>query len=140
MTGLRMGFAAGPTDVITEMAKLQQYTFVCAPHPAQYGALEAMDTDMSAQIAEYRGKRDLVCDLLEGVVDYVRPSGGFYLFPRVPGQFASATPFVEKAIEQNVLIIPGEVFSEQNTHIRISYATDDDKIRRGCDIIRSLAR
>lgn len=139
MTGLRLGYAAGPTDIITEMAKLQQYTFVCAPHPAQYGALEAMDTDISTQITQYREKRNLVCDLLEGVVDFVRPSGGFYIFPQVPQSFDSATEFIEKAIERNMLMIPGEVFSERNTHFRISYATSNDKIKEGCQLIRSLA-
>lgn len=139
MTGLRMGYAAGPSDIITEMAKLQQYTYVCAPQPAQYGAREAMDTDMSQQVNAYRAKRDLVCQELEGAFDFVRPSGGFYVFPKTPARFPSATAFVEEAIRRNVLIIPGEVFSERDTHFRISYAAPDDKIRRGCEILRSLA-
>lgn len=139
MTGLRMGFAAGPSEIITEMAKLQQYTFVCAPTPAQYGALAAMDTDMSAQISTYKGKRDLVCRELEGAFEFVRPSGGFYVFPKVPARFDSGTAFVEHAIQRNLLIIPGDVFSGRDTHFRISYAAPDDKIRAGCEILRSLA-
>jgi aspartate aminotransferase/aminotransferase len=139
MTGLRMGYAAGPPDVIAEMAKLQQYTFVCAPQPAQYGALEAMDTDMSAQIGAYRAKRDLVCQELDGAFDFVKPSGGFYVFPKSPAQFPSATAFVEEAVRHNVLIIPGEVFSERDTHFRISYAAPNERILEGCNILRSLA-
>jgi len=139
MTGLRLGYAAGPGKVISEMAKLQQYTFVCAPQPAQFGGLEAMDTDMSAQVAAYRAKRDLVCSELEGAFEFVKPSGGFYVFPEAPKRFPSGTAFVEEAIRRNVLIIPGEVFSERDTHFRISYAAPDGKIRRGCDILRSLA-
>lgn len=139
MTGLRIGYAAGPTALISEMAKLQQYTFVCAPHPAQFGALAAMDTDMSAKIESYRAKRDLVCDELKNAFTFVRPSGGFYVFPEVPAKYPSATAFVEDAIANNVLIIPGEVFSERDTHFRISYAAADEKIREGCQILRSLA-
>ncbi|MGB2988175.1 MAG: aminotransferase class I/II-fold pyridoxal phosphate-dependent enzyme [Phycisphaerae bacterium] len=139
MTGLRMGYAAGPTDVVTEMAKLQQYTFVCAPHPAQYGALEAMDTNISEQVAAYRAKRDLVCAELGGMLNFVKPSGGFYVFPKAPARFPSATEFAEEAIRRNVLIIPGEVFSERDTHFRISYAAPNEKIRQGCEILRSLA-
>ena len=139
MTGLRLGYAAGPTDVITEMAKIQQFTFVCAPQPCQYGALEAMDTDMSARVTEYRAKRDLVCEEVDGAFDYVRPSGGFYVFPKSPASFATATAFVEEAIRKNVLIIPGEVFSEHDTHFRISYAAPDESIREGCRILRNLA-
>ncbi len=140
MTGIRLGYAAGPIDVIAEMAKLQQYTFVCAPHPGQYGALAAMDTDMSSVVDTYRGKRDLVCSELEGAFDFVRPSGGFYIFPKAPSKYATATAFFEEAIKRNVLIIPGEVFSERDTHFRISYAVPDQKIREGCEILRSLAK
>ncbi len=140
MTGLRLGFAAGPTEVITQMAKVQQYTFVCAPHPIQHGGVEALDTDMSRQVDAYRAKRDLVCKELDGAFDYVRPSGGFYVFPKAPSHFPSATAFVEEAIKRNVLIIPGEVFSERDTHFRISYAAPDEKIRQGCEILRSLAK
>lgn len=138
MTGLRMGFAAGPPEIINEMAKLQQYTFVCAPHPAQVGGVVALDTDMSARVAEYRGKRDLVCKMLDGIVDFVRPAGGFYVFPKAPPRFKTATEFVTAAIEHKLLVIPGEVFSERDTHFRISYAAPDEKLRRGCEIIRSL--
>ena len=140
MTGLRMGYAAGPPEVITQMAKLQQYTFVCPPHPAQYGALEAMDTDMTAQVDAYRTKRDLVCEELKGAFDYVKPSGGFYIFPKAPAGYPSATAFVEEAIRHNLLMIPGEVFSERDTHFRISYAAPNETIRRGCEILRSLSR
>ncbi len=139
MTGLRIGYAAGPTEIISEMAKLQQYTFVCAPHPVQYGAITALDTDMSAHVAAYRDKRDLVCAELEGTFDFVRPSGGFYVFPKAPAQFDSATAFVEEAIKRNVLIIPGEVFSERDTHFRISYAAPEDTIKKGCAVLRELA-
>ncbi|MCH8146736.1 MAG: aminotransferase class I/II-fold pyridoxal phosphate-dependent enzyme [Planctomycetes bacterium] len=139
MTGLRMGYAAGPTALISEMAKLQQYTFVCAPHPAQFGALAAMDTDMSERVDSYRNKRDLICAELEKTFTFVRPSGGFYVFPEAPAKYPSATAFVEDAIANNVLIIPGEVFSERDTHFRISYAAPDEKIREGCEILRSLA-
>ena len=139
LTGLRIGYAAGPERIINEMSKLQQYTFVCAPHPAQAGALTALDTDMSEQVAQYGAKRDLVCRELEGVLEFMRPSGGFYVFPRVPRSFGSASEFVAAAIKRNLLIIPGEVFSSADTHVRISYAAPDERIRRGCAIIRELA-
>ena len=140
MTGLRMGYAAGPEGIVGEMAKIQQYTFVCAPHPAQYGALAAMDTDVSPQVQQYRAKRDLVCGLLQGAYDFVRPSGGFYLFPKAPLRFRSASALVEEAIRRKVLVIPGSVFSERDTHFRISYAAPDEKLRAGCEILCALAR
>jgi aspartate aminotransferase/aminotransferase len=139
MTGLRIGYAAGPAEIITEMAKLQQYTYVCAPHPVQYGALTALDTGVSAHVADYRAKRDLVCRELDGPFEFVRPSGGFYVFPKSPPKFPLASAFVEEAIKRNVLIIPGDAFSNRDTHFRISYAVPNEKIIAGCAILRSLA-
>lgn len=140
LTGLRLGFAAGPPELINEMAKIQQFTFVCAPHPGQYGALAALDTDISVHVAEYREKRDLVCDRLKGVVEFVRPGGGFYVFAKTPAKYKNATEFVEAAISRNLLVIPGEAFSERDTHFRISYAAPNEKLVRGCEIIRELSR
>ena len=105
ITGWRLGFAHGPAEIIEAMTKIQQFTFVCAPQPAQHGALEAMDTDMSAQVADYRNKRDLVCEALEGVVEFVRPSGGFYVFPKTPPSFDSTGAFIEAAIGSEGLLI-----------------------------------
>ena len=59
------------------------------------------------------------------------------MFPKAPAG-ATATEFVAKAIEKNVLIIPGSVFSERDTHFRISYATTDEKLKRGCEILCEL--
>jgi aspartate aminotransferase/aminotransferase len=140
MTGWRIGYAAGPDDIIAQMTKLQQYTYVCAPSPLQYAALRAMDVPMGDAVAAYRKKRDLVCNLLGKKFELVKPAGAFYIFPRAPGGgSAGASEFVARAIEKNVLIIPGSVFSERDTHFRISYATRDDKLAAGCEILNSLA-
>jgi aspartate aminotransferase/aminotransferase len=119
------------------MTKLQQYTYVCAPSPLQYAALAALELDMSAAVAAYRTKRDIAFDTLSRKFEVVKPEGAFYIFPQAPrGQTASA--FVERAIASNVLIIPGNVFSEKDTHFRISYATTDERLRQGCEILNSL--
>ncbi len=137
MTGWRLGYAAGPEAVLAQMTKLQQYTYVCAPSPLQYAALSAIDLDMSYAVAAYKTKRDIVIAGLSKSFEIVKPEGAFYIFPKAPAG-ASASAFVEKAIANNVLIIPGNVFSERDTHFRISYATTDEKLRRGCEILSSL--
>ena len=137
MTGWRLGYAAGPEAVLSQMAKLQQYTFVCAPSPLQYAAVKALDVPMNDAVAAYRKKRDLVFERLAPKFELVKPEGAFYIFPKAPPG-ATATEFVARAIENNVLIIPGNVFSERDTHFRISYATTDDKLAKGCEILRSL--
>jgi aspartate aminotransferase/aminotransferase len=137
MTGWRVGFAAGPDDIIQQMNTLQQYTFVCAPAPAQHAAVAALTTDYSKNIDAYRKKRDLAYDLLKDRFEVTRPTGAFYIFPAAPGGDGEA--FCKKAIENNVIIIPGKVFSGRNTHFRISFAAPDDTIRRGLETLSRLA-
>ncbi len=139
MTGWRLGYAACREEikeVIEEMTKIQQYTFVCAPTPFQKAAIAAMDYDMSEQIAAYRHKRDLIYEGLKDKFELARPGGAFYAFVKAPVD--SATEFVNRAISNNVLVIPGNVFSEKDTYFRISYATSDDKIRKGIEVLNGL--
>lgn len=138
MTGWRIGYAVGPQEIIQQMAKLQQYTFVCAPSPLQDAALAAIDIPMQKAIDAYRDKRDLVCGLLSKKFDLVTPGGAFYIFPKAPAG-TTASEFVTRAIQNNVLIIPGNVFSEQDTHFRVCYTIDDDRLKKGCEILCSLA-
>lgn len=138
MTGWRLGYAAGPAEVIAQMTKLQQYTFVCAPSAFQVAAVKALDLDMSGVVKAYERKRDIAFEMLSGKFEVVRPEGAFYIFPKAPGGM-TASEFVAKAIEKNVLVIPGNVFSGRDTHFRISYATTDQKLKQGCEILCSMA-
>ncbi|UCG47362.1 MAG: aminotransferase class I/II-fold pyridoxal phosphate-dependent enzyme [Phycisphaerales bacterium] len=141
MTGWRLAYVAAHESlkgVIEEMTKIQQYTFVCAPTPFQKAAEAALDYDVGDLVGVYRKKRDILYDGLKDKFELVKPSGAFYAFVKAPAG-AEATDFVERAIKNNVLVIPGGVFSEKNTHFRISYATTDEKIREGTKILCSLA-
>ena len=138
ITGWRLGYAHGPAAVIDAMIKLQQYTFVCAPQPAQWAGAVALDVDMSGHRADYQRKRDLIVEGLKDDFELVPPGGAFYAFPKAPR--GTASEFVARAIERSLLVIPGNVFSRRDTHFRISYAADDLVIRRGLDVLRSLAR
>lgn len=139
MTGWRLGFAHGPRRLMQEMAKLQQFSFVCAPTPLQHAVVGASRLDLTAQIDAYRYKRDRVVEVLSDRYELARPTGAFYAFPKVPEGWPSATSFVEEAIRRNLLIIPGNVFSKVDTHVRISYAVDDAVLERGLEVLRSLA-
>jgi aspartate aminotransferase/aminotransferase len=137
MTGWRMAYVTGPKQVIDKMTTLQQYSFVCAPSMAQAAGPVALRTDMSAQVAAYKRKRDMVYEALRDSFGLVKPAGAFYAFVPAP-KGMTATEFVTKAIENNVLVIPGSVFSQHDTHFRISYATTDEKLARGLEILNSL--
>ncbi|MCA9213920.1 MAG: pyridoxal phosphate-dependent aminotransferase, partial [Planctomycetales bacterium] len=137
MTGWRVGFVHGPKDIINTMVKLQQYSFVCAPQPAQWASAVAMDVDISPLMEAYRAKRDRLINGISDVYEVVQPGGAFYAYPRAPG--GSGGEFVKKAIENNLLIIPGNIFSQHDSHFRISYAAPDATIDRGIEILRKLA-
>jgi len=142
MTGWRMGYAIGPKPILEQMTKLQQYSFVCAPSMAQHGALAAFDIDMSPYVAAYRKKRDRLVERLTAAgYELAAPTGAFYAFPRVPEHLGmTGKQFVERAIQHNTLIIPGSVFSEKDTHFRISYACGPDMLERGLDVLVELAK
>ncbi|HSV26325.1 MAG TPA: aminotransferase class I/II-fold pyridoxal phosphate-dependent enzyme, partial [Sedimentisphaerales bacterium] len=115
--GWRLAYVAMPRELkplIDEMTKIQQYTFVCAPTPFQIAAIKALDYDMTEIIKAYKRKRDLVYEGLKDRFEVRKPGGSFYTFVKAPGR--SASEFVEKAILNKVLVIPGNVFSEQDTH------------------------
>ena len=137
--GWRMGYATGPAVVLDAMKTLQQFTFVCAPAPMQVAIAEVgFDLDMSAHIAEYRHKRDRVAGELDASYELVPPAGSFYAFPRVPGGDEKA--FLEAALEQRLLIVPGSAFSRRATHFRLSFAVSEPDLGRGLDVLNSLAR
>jgi aspartate aminotransferase/aminotransferase len=107
--------------------------------PFQVSVPAALAYDMSGYVDSYRAKRNHICDGLKDSYEIVTPGGAFYLFVKAPDKYPNATEFVKEAIKNNLLIIPGNVFSEQDSHFRISYATTDEKIEQGVEILNKLA-
>ena len=141
MTGWRLGYAVGPQPIIEQMTKLQQYSFVCAPSMSQLAGIVALEQDMSEHVASYQRKRDRLMDRLCGAYELTEPGGAFYAFPRVPPNLRmTSTEFVERASERGMLIIPGIVFSNRDTHFRISYACDDQMLEKGLDLLLAMAK
>jgi aspartate aminotransferase/aminotransferase len=138
MTGWRLGFAHGPRRLIEEMIKLQQFSFVCAPSMVQHAGLAAWDYDVSGIVADYRRKRDRLYQGLRERFETVQPGGAFYLFPKAP--WGTGSEFVAEAIRNNLLLIPGNVFSRHDSHFRLSFAADDRTLDRGLEILNRLAR
>ncbi|MFO1022019.1 MAG: aminotransferase class I/II-fold pyridoxal phosphate-dependent enzyme [Planctomycetales bacterium] len=138
MTGLRIGWAHGPQHIIQQMLKLQQFTFVCAPHPVQHAGVVALDFDISDRVAEYKAKRDFMVSELKHDYEIHGAQGAFYLFLKAP--WGTGTEFCKAALDKNLLVIPGNVFSPQDTHFRISYAAEDRQLQRGVEVLKELAR
>lgn len=141
VTGWRMGYCAGPRPLVDQLAKFQQYTFVCPPSIAQWGCLAAFDTDMSKQVSDYQHRRDLVVEKLSKVTELAHPAGAFYAFVKIPEKLGlTGTAFTQEAVKRNVLVIPGGVFSSRDTHIRLSFATDPDKLVLGLDVLAAMMK
>jgi aspartate aminotransferase/aminotransferase len=137
MTGWRLGYAAGPKEILQQMITLQQYTFSSVNSFAQKAAVKALDFNVESYIAGYKKKRDLIYNGLKEKFNVQKPQGAFYIFPEVPGGNAEA--FVEKAIQQNLFIVPGSVFSKRNTHVRISFAASEETLQKGIEVLNRIS-
>ena len=136
MTGWRLGYVAGPREILQQMTTLQQYTFSSVSSFAQKAAIKALDYSVGHHIEQYKKKRDLIYEGLKEKYRVQKPGGAFYIFPEVPG--GDGETFVEKAIKQNLFVIPGSVFSKRNTHIRISFAAPEQTLLRGIEVLNRI--
>jgi aspartate aminotransferase/aminotransferase len=137
MTGWRIGFVAGPKQIIDSMVTMQQYVFSSVNSVAQKAALPALDYNTDSLIDVYRRKRDLIYEGIKDKFRVVKPRGAYYIFPEVPGGDGDA--FVERALKNKLFIIPGSVFSRRKSHVRISFATTESTLKKGIEILRGLA-
>ena len=135
MTGWRVGYAHAPAPLLDKMLTMQQYTFVCAPAPLQYAALTALSADITAHVARYKRNRDMLYDGLREKYDTVRADGAFYFF--VPYPYDSAR-FLERCMAHKLLVVPGNAFSDRNTHFRLSFATDEKTITSAIAVLREI--
>jgi aminotransferase len=137
MTGLRLGYALGPPDVIGAMNRVHQYTMLSAPTTAQYAAVEALEScdDAVAEMREqYDRRRKFVLSRFEDVgVDCFEARGAFYLFPECPWDDSEA--FAEALLqEEGVAMVPGTAFGAGGEgHLRASYATGLNDLREAMD-------
>jgi len=138
MTGWRLGYAVGPEEIVKAMITVQQYSFVCAPSMVQSAGLTALKLPMDEKRELYRRKRDRLINALSNKYRIEGAGGAFYLFIESPK--GTGTEFCTRAIsEKKLLLIPGNVFSERDTHFRLSYAADDSMLERGIKALLELA-
>jgi aminotransferase len=147
MTGWRLGFVLAPPDLLSAMLKLHQYSLMCAPTMAQYGALEALKSgmdDIERMKQSYKQRRNFVVKSFGEIgLPCHTPGGAFYAFPSVDQTGLTSEEFAEKLLlEERVAVVPGHVFGEGGEgHIRCSYATSMDNLEQSVERIgRFLAK
>ncbi|MDH4201163.1 MAG: pyridoxal phosphate-dependent aminotransferase [Spirochaetia bacterium] len=134
MTGLRVGYMGvhkSLAPLMQKMSALQQYSVVCSPAPCQWAAVTALEHPISTELNIMEKRRKMVLDALTGKVAFPFPDGAFYVFPSVP---VDSKEFVARAIEQELLIVPGYIFSRDSKTVRISYAQKEDILEEGLQI------
>ena len=149
MTGWRIGYAAGPKEIIGAMTKMQSQSTSNPSSIAQKAAVEALSGPQEAvsmMNAEFAKRRTYIVDRLNAVPGFscFRSTGAFYAFPNISGVLGKsfegkpitnstelAAYFLEEA---RVAVVPGVAFGADN-NIRLSYATSLDNIRKGIDRI-----
>ena len=146
MTGYRLGFAAGPADIIDAMMKIHQYGIMSAPTLSQAAGVEAMDhgdRDIDRMRREYRKRRDFLAPALNSLgLKTFLPKGAFYIFPDITSTGMSSEEFALRLLnEQGVACVPGEAFGKCGEgFVRMSYATALDKIKTAVDRIAAMLR
>ncbi|MDH7569673.1 MAG: aminotransferase class I/II-fold pyridoxal phosphate-dependent enzyme, partial [Armatimonadota bacterium] len=128
MTGWRMGYAAGPAEIVQAMTKIHQYTMLCAPITAQMAAIEALKNGQRARaemIHQYDQRRRLIIGGLNRIGLPCFPAkGAFYAFPSIEGTGLDCEEFAERLLhEERVAVVPGNAFGlGGDGHIRCAYA------------------
>jgi len=129
MTGWRLGFAAGPADLLEAMTKVHSYTTMCPPTMAQEAAVEALrtcDAEVTRMRREYDQRRRVIVRRLNDMgLDCFEPRGAFYAFPSVARTGLTCEQFAERLLaEEKVAVVPGTAFGACGEgFVRCSYAT-----------------
>lgn len=146
MTGWRLGYAAGPEEVIKYMNRIHQYIIMCAPTMSQYAGVEALANQQSFDEIEYMRecydeRRQLMVTRFRAMgLDCFEPLGAFYVFPSIQSTGLSSSDFCERLLyERKVAVVPGTAFGECGEgFIRCSYAYAIDDIKAALDIIEDF--
>ncbi len=127
MTGLRLGYALGPSAVITAMNRIHQYTMLSAPTTAQYAGIEALQNcqeEVGEMRDQYNRRRNFILARFEEMgINCFEATGAFYVFPECPT--SDAEQFAEDFLQaEEVAMVPGTAFGKGGDgHLRASYAT-----------------
>ncbi len=148
MTGWRIGYAAGPTEIIEAMTRIQSQTTSGPASFVQSAMIAALTGDQECVESMRRAYRERGIRMHAGLsaipgVSCEQPTGAFYAFPDVSATFAKqgvtdASGFARIALERaHVAVVPGNAFG-QSTHIRLSFATSDAVIDAGLERLNQM--
>ena len=145
MTGWRLGYLAGPKEVVERMDNLQSHATSNPSTFSQYGAVQALisgEAEVSKMCKVFEKRRNLMSDLINKIpkLSFVFPDGAFYFFINITKTGMTSGQFAEKLLEKNlVAVVPGDVFGSDQ-HIRLSFATSEENITKGISRIAEFLK
>jgi len=145
MTGWRLGYLAGPVEIIQGASTLQSHATSNVCTFAQYGAIAALSgpsEEFGIMLSAFTKRRKAIMSMVDDIdgLSYVEPKGAFYLFIDINQLGLGSIEFCDRLLtEKHVAIIPGAAFGAEGT-IRISYATDMDTIERGMERLSGFVK
>jgi len=145
MTGWRIGYLAGPVELIQATSTVQGHSTSNVCTFAQYGAIAALETDQDCvekMRLAFAERRQIMFDLLNAIpgINCIKPDGAFYMFVNIAKFGMTSLQFSEALLEQQqIAVIPGIAFGADD-HIRLSYATDLATIEKGMERLDKFLR
>lgn len=147
MPGWRVGYAAGPKELIKSMTRIHMYSSLCAPTISQLAAIEALNGNQKCvedMRREYDRRRKLIVKRIKEIpkMSCLEPEGAFYVFPNIKAMKIKSTEVVKLFLkEARVLTVPGSEFGRYGEgYIRMSYATSYEKIDEAMNRIEDVVR
>ena len=149
MTGWRIGYAAGPKDIIKAIGKIQSQSTSNPSSISQAAAVEALNGKqgfIKTRANAFKARRNFVVKSLNDIkgINCLNPNGAFYVFPSCKGllnkktKLKTDTDFVQKLLEkENVAVVQGSAFGLDG-YFRISYATSMQNLKKAINRIRSF--
>jgi aspartate/methionine/tyrosine aminotransferase len=153
MTGWRIGYAAGPLEIINGADKIQSHSTSNASTISQFASIEALSgpqDEIERMRVKFQERRNFAIDQLRRIsnISCIQPEGAFYIFPNISGyygyeyngsQIQNSYDLAYYLLnEAKVAVIPGAAFGSEN-HIRLSYATSMSNLEKGLSrIIKAL--
>lgn len=142
MTGWRIGYAAAPEIILTQMLKIHQFAIMCAPTTSQYAAVEALkngDEDIARMKQAYDERRKYLMRAFKDLgMDCFEPYGAFYMFPCIKRFGMTSDEFANRLLqEEKIAIVPGTAFGDCGEgYLRVSYAYSLEDLQKAIARIR----
>ncbi|MBT6120849.1 aminotransferase class I/II-fold pyridoxal phosphate-dependent enzyme [bacterium] len=139
MTGWRLGYVCGPSDVISRALKIHQYSALCAPTISQFAGVVALDetaVEVEQMVQSYKERRNFMVKRFSDIGLWLpHPDGAFYCFPSIKSTGLTAEDFALGLLQEyNVAVVPGTAFGQGGEgHIRCCYATSMKQLEEALD-------